>query len=103
MKRFGKTVAALGVTMAFGAAVAPAAGALPAPRAAELCRDLDEAGVLDHPAYDATRGECVAFQKDEGSINSYWAGVCGFEPPQQSTGTTNKGQCIKALKAFNAG
>lgn len=103
VKRLGKTVAALGVTMAFGAAVPAPAGAVPASRAAELCRELDERGVLDQPVYDITRGECVAWLIDEEGKTSFFAGICGFQFVRELTDTTNKGQCIKAVRVLLAG
>ena len=67
------------------------------PAAVELCRQFDEAGVLE--ALGVTRGECVTFSKGPSSpqANSVIAGSCGFTAVQVITGTTNKGQCIKAL------
>ena len=89
--------------MAMGATLAPAAGAfhLDPNEAAELCRQLDEQGVLDQPGINVTRGECVNLISGPASenANNFVAALCGLDYVQQYTGTTNKGQCIKVLRA----
>ena len=70
--------------------------------AAELCRQLDEEGVLDAPGNEVTRGECVNILTGPASenANNFIAGICGLAFAQESTGTTSKGQCIKIVRSF---
>lgn len=71
---------------------------VPANEAAELCREFDDAGELDREGI--TRGECVNIFMGPASenANNFIAGVCGFDFALEITETTNKGQCIKALR-----
>ena len=73
----------------------------PPAEAAELCRELDEAGAL--AAIGSTRGECVNFYALEASeqSNNYLAAACGLDRVQADTGTTNKGQCMAEVKILN--
>ena len=73
-----------------------------APFAAEICRLLDEEGLLDIPGNEITRGECVALinnSPNEGA-GAQVAASCGRELNQEFTETTNKGQCIQAVRAL---
>jgi hypothetical protein len=89
------------VSLPVAVLVAPAAHAAGANTAAEMCRQADEAGLLDQPGVGITRGECVNIVKgfDNGSAGSVLSGLCGTEFGQQLAGVTNKGQCIKVAKA----
>jgi hypothetical protein len=73
-----------------------------APAAAEVCRQLDEAGVLDRPNNQLTRGECVNLLKGRSSpqANNFIAADCGQAETQEFAQTTNKGQCIKTVRAL---
>jgi hypothetical protein len=74
---------------------------VPANEAAELCRMLDEEGVLEF--FGVTRGECVNLVTGPASANAnnFIAAICGAEIVQEFTETTNKGQCIKVLRDSN--
>ncbi len=71
---------------------------VPANEAAEFCRELDAAGVLDDEG--VTRGECVNILRGPASenANNFIAGLCGLDFALEVTETTNKGQCIKVLR-----
>lgn len=66
--------------------------------AVDFCRELDEAGELEEAG--VTFGECVNIIKGPSSenANNFVAGLCGLDEALVLTGTTNKGQCIKALR-----
>ncbi len=88
------------LSLTLGFAGTASAQSLPANDAAELCRVLDEAGVLDE--LGLTRGECVNLFKGPASenANNFIAAICGVESSQEFTGTSNKGQCIKVVKVL---
>ena len=73
----------------------------PAPDAGEFCRAADEGGFLFGVT---TRGECVNILKGPSSDNSisFIAGICGSDLFQSLSGTTNKGECIKAVMSFSS-
>jgi hypothetical protein len=75
---------------------------VPANDAAEICRSLDEEGVLDE--FGVTRGECVNLFKGPASANAnnFIAAVCGVDFIQENLGVSNKGQCIKVVKELFA-
>ena len=66
-----------------------------------FCQFLDEVGELDDEG--VTFGECVNFVKGPSTEQStnFIAGLCGLDFALELTGTTNKGQCIRFLRALN--
>ena len=96
MKRLGRVLAVLGMTVAMGATVTPAAGASDATDALEWCRLFDDLGVLD--SIGLTFGECVN-QIKETNETSILAAYCGSEFLQSVHGTTNKGECIQVVRS----
>ena len=98
LKRFAVTIALLTLVVSpfvFGS-VASASHDTKS-EAAEICRQMDEAGELEQ--LGVTRGECVnvvAGPSNENANNTL-AGLCGTDLFQRFTRTTNKGQCIQVL------
>ena len=96
MKRLGRVLAVLGMTMAMTVTAAPAAGASDATDALAWCRLFDDLGVLD--SIGLTFGECVN-QIKETNETSVLAAYCGSEFIQGVYGTTNKGECIQVVRS----
>src|SRR5215212_5380622 len=98
MKLLARVVLGLTLVGAVGLMPVEVAAQIPANEAAERCRALDEAGVLEDAG--VTRGECVNILKQPSSenANNFIAGRCGLDIVQAALGVENKGQCIKLLK-----
>ena len=96
----GLAVLAVALTAVFfgGTASAQSERSEDVQAAIELCRGLDEGGVLEAQGF--TFGECVNVFSGPASenANNFIAGLCGLDFAQAFTQTTNKGQCIKVLK-----
>jgi hypothetical protein len=90
--------AILSLTLGF-AGTASAQSVVPANEAVEICRSLEE-GTLE--GIGATFGECVNQIRGpaSGNANNFLADLCGEEFVQEFFGTTNKGQCIKAVRGL---
>jgi hypothetical protein len=101
-KRFVLIIALLTLVVSPVVFASGAAAQSDASAAAELCRQLDERGAFDDPEQQITFGECVNFLKGALSPQdtNFIAAFCGQTRMQRVTETTNKGQCIKVLKAL---
>ena len=100
LKRLFALFALLTVLISSVAFAAPAVAQEPEQSAPELCREVDEQGLLDEIGIN--RGECVNILMGFESENFHRVivGFCGSEDVQEFTETTNKGQCIKVLTAL---
>lgn len=98
LKRTAVVVALLALLVAPAVLGADAAARSDEPTPTETCRQLDEAGILDRPTIDLTRGECVNIFKGPSNpeATNFLAGACSIPSRQEFFGATNKGQCIAA-------
>ena len=62
-----------------------------ADNASQICTAAGNAGT--------THGGCVSAAQ-AGNVTALLSDLCDQEGLQQATGTTNRGQCLKVLKAF---
>ena len=104
LKRIAVVVALLAPLVAPVVLGADAAAQSDEPTPPETCRQLDEAGILDRPDIDLTRGECVNILKGPSNpeASNRFAGSCSFPSVQEFFGATNKGQCIVAEHAADS-
>lgn len=106
-KRLLTLVALLSVLVSSVAFAAPAMAGVeedPANVAAEICRELDEEGILGTGDFTGeNRGKCVHFFMGPSSqnANNFIAALCGLDLGQLITGTTSKGECIKFARTLN--